>query len=320
MADELDLQALRNGERDLVQADFRGADLSQLDLSNRDFSGAKFDQANLAKSDLRKSLFSKASLTQANLSEANMEGCSASSGFVMVNFTGSNLRSVNFQRSNFHTCNFSRADLRGADFSNANLINDNIFDDVLTDSDTKFDGAKILRPYIRNEAFRHYRLERGTLIRKTESNENESPEFARKSTVRDIHNQIELVRASVLPLVSEGSGSIDPHSNIGHNNPPEEFVLKPDEYANLEAALDDIKEYTVREERDYNRLHRAKTVIAQTFQKIIGWVSRKTDVLTDSFAEELGKTLASKETLITLSLIATGNMSKLLEMIDNLLK
>lgn len=150
----------------MARRDFRGADLSDLDLRNRDFTGAHFDKANARGADFSGSTLQGAHTVGMQAPSANLARVTApSSVFVNVDFNKANLREGGFDRSHFTKVDLRGADLRGTSFRNAHFNQGTDLDGALTDSETVFDGATILRPLARQPAFRFYRVERGVLIR-----------------------------------------------------------------------------------------------------------------------------------------------------------
>lgn len=315
MADTEDLEALLAGEHDLVQADFRGADLQRAVLSNRDFTGAKFEKANLGKADFSNSILRGASFTQADLTEANLSRCnSPNTGFVHVKMSNANWQSAKLVSSNFHSCNLSGSDLRGADFSKANLVNDNNFEGTIVDENTKFDGAKILRPMIKNPAFRYYRLERGQLIRKLEGEIDEVFHDNPSAFQRDIENQIQTSALALDQLEKAISNNISIHGEIGHNGPPEDLELLDSDFSSAREALEILKIELVSPAPDLSKLDKAQKSATVIVNKVLTWASSKFELFSDELAKGAGKSLSSPTGLLAIALVFTGEWSTLIDL------
>ncbi|MEQ9519653.1 MAG: pentapeptide repeat-containing protein [Parvibaculum sp.] len=166
MADEIDLNALQNGDPDLAQRDFRDADISNLSLTGRDFSGAHLERANATGTDFSDSIFEKVHLAQFVAENANLSRAKFSTvAFTRVNLRGSDLRDVEFGGSHFSQTDFTRADIRGANFSKCHLNDGTTFANCIVNEETNFEGAVILRSLSREPAFANYKFERGKLVR-----------------------------------------------------------------------------------------------------------------------------------------------------------
>lgn len=169
MADEQDLVELNSGDMDMARRDFRGADLSDMDLHDRDFTGAHLEAANVRGADFSGGTLQGAHTLNMQAPNANLDRVTApNSVFVNVNFNRSSMRGGRFDGCHFTQVDLRGADLRGASFRNAHFNEGTNLDDALTDKDTIFDGATILRPLARQPAFRFYRVERGVLVRQEE--------------------------------------------------------------------------------------------------------------------------------------------------------
>jgi uncharacterized protein YjbI with pentapeptide repeats len=170
MADSDDLEELLRGNTDMARRDLRGANLSGLDLSGRDFTAAH----------LEKVLAEKANFSEAKLSGLHSRGMAAPAAnfngvvaegtvFFGMNLRGTSFRDAKLAASHFSGTNFDGADLVGADFRRA-VINEGCnFENAIVDSTTRFEGAAIFRPLARQDAFRFYRVERGVLVRRDET-------------------------------------------------------------------------------------------------------------------------------------------------------
>lgn len=311
MADEEDLMALQSGVSDLVHGDFRSANLAGQDLKNRDLSGTKFEKANLSSADLSQSSIKKSSFTRANLSGTDISYVQGNqTAFVHVNFSNSKFIESNFNSSHFAGCNFSSADLRGADFTDAYLEDDNNFSNTISDENTRFDGARILRPMIREPVFRYYRLERGRLIRKTEEDileaphENDVVQSDVLATIRDAERALSEVEV----FASTHGG----HGEIGHNAPPDEFALGTKDFSEGRRALDILRDEVESPQPDLERVEAAKKAAFVLMQKAASWSAGKIDLMAGEFMKEAGKNLASPGKMLALYLILSGQWAKLI--------
>jgi Pentapeptide repeats (8 copies) len=313
MADEIDLEALKAGEKDLVNADFRDANLDGINLSHRDFSGAKFEKAKMRGTNLRRSILTRATFTRTDLSNSNLDGCTIpSTGFVQTNLTEAILVNANLNKAIFHSSILAGADLRGADFSNARLENDNDLTGAIADESTRFDGAHILRPMIKNPVFRYYRLERGRLIRKEEGI-LEEPEFAALRPVEqsEVREMVSNARQAIAAIVAEQT--VAPQKGmLGHNNPPPEAAMSIEELGELDSALSMLSVEVESPAPDQSRVRAARTTTARFGQKIVDWASKYGAIYFEAFAKEAGTQTAKPHNIIALYLMVSGLLSQIL--------
>lgn len=319
MADEIDLGALRAGEKDLVNADFREANLDGLNLSHRDFSGAKFQKATLRNANLRRSIMVGASFTRTDFTNANLDGCTiASTGFVRAILRDAILVNANFSRSIFNGTILAGADLRGADFSNARLVDDNDLTDAIVDEGTRFDGAHILRPMIKNPVFRFYRLERGRLIRKSDEEVLQSAGGAMDDMRRtEIQGLISSARQTLAAIVSEQSAAPQIEM-MGHNNPPPEAAMTVEELVELDSALEEISTEVESEHPDSGKVDAAKSSLIRFGKVIADWAGKCGGWFFEEFAKEAGRNAAKPQYIAFMYLTLSGQLGHLLELIVGL--
>lgn len=273
MADLVDLKSLSDGEQDLVHADFRAANLRGSALDRKNFSGAKFDEADLEGADFSRSTLVRASFIKAKMSDANFTGCNASqTGFVWADFRRANFRDANFSGAIFNRCDLSGADLRGADFQGVQLVENVTIEGVVIDETTKFDGASILRPMIRNPAFKYYELVRGKLVRRA-SGAPEPPgatdELALGASRLELERALD-ESASTLQKIEEIMPTEPaPHGAIGHNGPPVEFALSREDIYDLKDHLVALRGNVYANNLDAAQVERSKSFLGKYGSKIL---------------------------------------------------
>jgi hypothetical protein len=319
VADPTDIAALNAGEKDLVNADFRGATLAGLSLSHRDFSGAKFDHAELPRTNLRRSILTRASFTQTNLSGANLDGCIATStSFVHTNFDKAVLINASLRGAIFNNSNLCQADLRGADLQNVRLVEDNDLTGAVADETTRFDGAHVLRPMIKNPVFRFYRLERGRLIRKSEEESGEKPDASNIELAR-LGAREPIIRArETLASIRQQQGVSAKDGLIGHNNPPGGSALTARELDEVGSALNELSAEIESQSPNFDKIGAAKNVLRNTGNKIIEWVGKHQKFFFEEFFKEAGKNAAKPHVLATAYLIFSGQLSQIIQLITEL--
>ncbi|GAB5509630.1 MAG: hypothetical protein Rhims3KO_10310 [Hyphomicrobiales bacterium] len=308
MADEEDLKELENGNDDLINRDFRRADLTKRTITARDFSKAKLSKADISGSDLSKSIFLSADIAHLMAVESNLEFAHfGQMAVTFVNFTAANLRNTNFEKSLFTNTRSAGADLRGANFSAARISEGCDFTNVIVDDRTKFDGVEILRPLARATAFKNYYVERGVLIRREES----TPDSRTTDIIRLVDELLNDFSKLTEGEIAETRGL------IGHNNPPTDFALAENESEETRHNLEVVRDEFQAAEPDSSRLKDAVKFLAFARKKILAWISRQTQIASDEFSKEFGKTLGGKTALIVAYVYFSGNIDKLLNLIQN---
>ncbi|RWE07683.1 MAG: pentapeptide repeat-containing protein [Mesorhizobium sp.] len=168
MADQIDLELVRSGAKDLSRTDLRNADLTGRDLSRADFSGAKLDRIRAKDANLSGANLSSASIIGADFSNANLTAAILPSVMVAVKFNNSNLSGAKI-RFRGQQVDFASADISGADFEGGVFGEDMKFDNVKFDEKTRFDNVEMLRSTSRYTVFGEYRYYGGKLVRKDEA-------------------------------------------------------------------------------------------------------------------------------------------------------
>ncbi|MER8708958.1 pentapeptide repeat-containing protein [Mesorhizobium sp. M1088] len=165
MADEIDLELVRSGAKDLSRTDLRNADLTGRDLSGADFSGTKLDRIRAKDANLSGANLSSASIVGADFCNADLSGVVFPAVMVAVKLNNSNLRNakIGFRGSRV---DFSSANISGADFIGGIFGEDIKFDNVTYDEQTRFDNVEILRSTSRYPVFSRYNYSGGKLVRK----------------------------------------------------------------------------------------------------------------------------------------------------------
>lgn len=165
MADEVDLELVRSGTKDLSKTDLRRAELSGMDLSGADLSGARLDWIIADRANLVNANLSGAKIVGASFLNANLSGASFPNVVTAVKLNGANLRNVKASIIG-QNVDFSLSDIRGSDFSGSIFGDDVKFDDVIFDHKTRFDGVEMLRSTSRYPVFNDYDYLGGRLVRK----------------------------------------------------------------------------------------------------------------------------------------------------------
>jgi uncharacterized protein YjbI with pentapeptide repeats len=343
MADEFDLKALHDGDKDLARRDFRAADLTGLDLRGVDLSGAHLEQANIAGSDL-----SNCRLVQAQTLGMKAPGVKlveaqvAGTVIFNVNFAGADLRSSTFMSSHITNSNLTGADLRGADFRDAVFNEGTTLEGCVVDENTLFDGASIFRPLARQEAFRFYRVDRGKLVRKpddeiasnsqppTRDGASSNPEMAVAAPVGitdsadatvirgdDRSKVVAAVDAALLSLakIPFGEDGEQPVAGIGHNNPPQEIPISREEYRELVSALQGVRAEVQKDVPVEKSLTEASSSLARVVPKVCAWAGHKLDVAAEEFAKSAGKSLGGAPFVVAAWLTAIGEVGHVLDIL-----
>lgn len=289
MADEIDIEALRSGDVDLVRRDFRGANLVGLELNGRDFTGAHLEKANLSNSKLVGCDFREASLAHLNVSVSNLSDAKFSGSVFGVDFSDTVLYGADFRHCLFTRCNFKNASLEGADFRNALIAEGSTFEGALVDERTLFDGVQILRATSRQEAFRYYEVERGVL-RRIENRDATPPQITAGAAQSKIVSKIDALLADLSKL--EPAAEEKPAPGMGHNNPPEETPIDRAEHGALTAALNDIKGEVTAPAPDKTKVKQAESLLVTMGTKILQWIGARATIAADEFAKGVGKYLS----------------------------
>ena len=177
MANQDDMQRLRNGEIDLSYCDFTKADLSRMNLNGRNFSHSRLSGTKIIESDLSDTKFIQSLASGADLSESKFRDSDLSySQFVRVNFSGSVFNNVNFNHGTFHLstfdgcvfirCSFLAASLQGATFNSC-----------VADRYTDFNTAQLLRAEASAAVFGRYLFSEGRLKLRTDLELNNEPDY-----------------------------------------------------------------------------------------------------------------------------------------------
>ena len=125
-------------EKNLRNADFRGAyiehaDFRGADLRAADLRGARLEDAVFGQADLRDAILSEADLTNAHLQSAGLEGAFLSS----ANLRGADFRNADLRNATLRLAGLEAANLRGADLRDANLQGANLQEPDLRGADLR---------------------------------------------------------------------------------------------------------------------------------------------------------------------------------------
>ncbi|NKK62688.1 hypothetical protein GFL88_03905 [Rhizobium leguminosarum bv. viciae] len=320
MADEADLEAAKYGEKDLARRDLRDAHLEESDLRDVDLTGAHIERISLIGANLAGAILKESHTSGANMNGANLSGVQASASvFFNVNLTDADLKGINLSRSHLSRSNLLRADLRGADFRAARLNEGTDFTDAIVDETTKFDGAYILRPLSRQDAFRYYDVDRGVLVRRKHGPrpfQAELPQQKQYNVGGEVDKRIKELLDALAPLAP--SETVELPIGVGHNNPPELTPLERPEFDELCTTLSTLA-VELREEDVRNEIISAGAgKIDRTSSKIAAWVARKADMAADECAKQFGKSLADARIWMAGWLIISGKLAALAELLVGL--
>ncbi len=317
MADEVDVEAAKGGNKDLVRRDLRNANLVDMDLSGRDLTGAHLEHANLQGAILKGATLSGAHLMKANLTDADLSSVIApSTVFYSTVLAGAKMNGASLSASHFTKTDFRGADLRGANFRSARIQDGCDFTNCIIDETTVFDGAHILRPLARDPAFRFYEVERGVLVRKHQ----ESGLSGRVSTQDEQPTQHHVELEKLVTDILEALAPLKPVqadvpvvAGMGHNNPPEPTPLERLEYDELSASLSEmvveLRQGDVRSDTIVKVTERS----TRASEKIVAWVARKADLAADECFKQFGKSLADWRFLTAGWLMVSGKLAGLLD-------
>ena len=121
------IEEIRNGKRDLCEANLGWADLRGADLREADLREAYLLQANLSKANLREADLREADVRRADLRGADLRSANLSS----ADLRGADLRSANLRGANLCGADLCGANLSGANLTNTTLPNGQIYEEYL---------------------------------------------------------------------------------------------------------------------------------------------------------------------------------------------
>ena len=207
-------------------------------------------------------------------------------------------------------CNFTKANLIGADFSKARFKEGCIFHGAQADETTRFDGAQALRPYLKQDVFRFYRIERGVLVRKDAQDVVERVEVANLNAMAALDEGIRLISALPEPKNLDGNAP-----SIGHNCPPVEFELTAEEKEEAINCFSEARETLNAGENDPSKVKMAIAKAAALSSKALTWIGGHADTAVGEYAREFGKTLGGKTAAVISVAYFSGAMNEILELL-----
>lgn len=311
MADEEDIAALNSGSTDLVRRDFRQANFRGRIIGARDFSYAHLEKADFSRSDLSGSNFEQAHLIQLNLESTNLSSSKWKGGLIQVNFHKANLRSGILKKCIFHKCNLKDTDLRGTNFQDATIQDETTFEGAIVDESTLFDGVKIMRSIARQDAFRFYEVDRGTLRRIPEGRTvaSNAPRVAERDKLL---GQIEALKNELRRLEAHSPAeTVDPR--LGHNNPPEATPLDRAEHELLQNSLTELQNQATTPSPDEAKIRELEGRLTDAGSKIFLWLSRHINLASEEFSKGIGKNLSDPLKLTAAWAIFSGNLSGVIQ-------
>jgi len=193
------------------------------------------------------------------------------------------------------------------------MVTDNRFTGAISDSATRFDGARILRPQINFPVFRYYRLERGVLIRQEDQLKTSAKDAAEDgianvlSAIQAADEALRDLTSAVLPVPS--------HGEIGHNEPPIEFVLGPADLTEAAIALDSIRAEISNPIPNSDILRQNRKRVGEYALKVAQWAAAKANIFTEEFVKSLGQKAASPAGLLSIALVFSGRWTALVDII-----
>jgi CheY-like chemotaxis protein len=107
---------------------------------------------------------------------------------------------------------------------------------------------------------------------------------------------------------------------IGHNMPPAEHALSPNEIAALRTGIQALGDAASKGEITPAAAANAQSILLSAMGKIARWAAAKADETASSFASEVGKQLATPKALLTLYLILSGKLGVVLDAITAMVR
>jgi hypothetical protein len=316
MADKDDLLHLRSGSKDLVRCDLREADLRGFTLDECDFSNASLQRTNFAYSSLRFARFEAARLSGAIMHGCDLTGATFGGSVFGVDFSGANLTASNFSRSSrlAGAASLDGASLVGADLSGVTIDEGCSLNDLVVDRTTNFHGLKLPRALSKNPAFSDYDYSRGQLHRKDDL----GPSDERFAQSRALISELQSGLVALEQINRFEAGSDKPPA-IGHNNPPENFVIAEQEYLEAKQALTDSIAALREQNYESSALKTAGEISSNLATKAASWVGSVINVTAQEFGKSLGQSLGSKTALWIATLQFSGIFSKISELIQSII-
>lgn len=122
-----------------------------------------------------------------------------------------------------------------------------------------------------------------------------------------------LVELEAMPRTEVGGA-------IGHNMPPVEHALSPNEIAALRTGIQALGDAASNGEITPAVAANAQSILLSAMGKIARWAAAKADETASSFASEAGKQLATPKALLTLYLILSGKLGVVLDAITAMVR
>jgi hypothetical protein len=138
------------------------------------------------------------------------------------------------------------------------------------------------------------------------------------------------VRATIVKKIDEvldqlvgltqimGAASI--HGGIGHNQPPDAFPLSVEDQREVISVLTSIRNYLTSGQINHNEIVRFSNKLEEPAAKIITWIAPRVNLAADEFAKQIGKSLADGRLWIASWLVISGNITKVVELLANLVR
>ena len=318
MADSDDLNAALSGDKDLAGRDLRGANLSGKDLRNADFTKARMNDVNLDGANLSGAILSGASLFGASARRSILiDATIFATVFQSTDFSDSVCRGARFEACAFGGESiFSGADLRGASIEYCSVQEGARFEGSVVDGTTRFENTEIVRKLAADATFRYYRVERGKLVRRDDTESNTIVDVDSSRTLASLAAQEVLRELEKLRASNEWSPPAS--AGLGHNNPPEPTPVNREEIAEIITAVTEIGSAVKSVSPSLAQIEKNIETVERSANKIAAWVARKADLASDEFAKQLGKTLADGRLLLAAWLAASGKLTTLIEGSDEL--
>ena len=245
----------------------------------------------------------------------DLTGATFGSAVFGVDFSGANLTASKFSISRLAgAASLDGASLVGADFSRVTIDEGCSLNDLVVDRTTNFHGLKLPRALSRNPAFSDYYYSRGQLHRKDDLGASDERLAQSQTLISELQSGL-----VALEQVNRLEAESDKPPAIGHNNPPENFVITEDEYLEAKQALTDSISALKEQNFESSALKTAGEISSNLATKAANWVGSVINVTAQEFGKSLGQSLGSKTALWIATLQFSGTFSKISELIQSII-
>ncbi|MBJ3784437.1 hypothetical protein [Devosia sediminis] len=110
------------------------------------------------------------------------------------------------------------------------------------------------------------------------------------------------------------------HGGMGHNMPPPDILVDEQSRSDALQALRSLQDLQdTRDGTAFAKVVEAGQLLLKAAQALWSWIEPRFGKFADSFADTLGKTAASKTWLLSVMMVATGQLTKVVELVGQLL-